>query len=224
MMLTTRRMATTLASATPVLGLAACSDDDVTTTAADDETSQQGDPAETEGRDGSEGEGNTDGGSDGLPALFELSACDMIPAADLEAARLSSEPRPWLSNGQAGDITGNQCGWGSPASAGSRYASVVFDNGDVETNYFEEVITDDEAEVDGRPARRITGFDDLTSPGGSIPACATRVEVEPGVILEVEVSVAVTAVDFGTDDDARLAQACDTLDQLLPIVSAAIPT
>jgi hypothetical protein len=225
MMLTARRMATTLASASLVLGLAACSDDSDTTTAADDETSQQSDPAETEGRDGSEAEGNTDGGSDGLPALFELSACDMIPAADLEAVRLKPEPDPEESFGEAGNVAGNSCQWESPSI--TSWASVGFSLSDLEAAYnsFEEVTTDDEVEVDGRPARRITGFRERDIlERGSIPACGTRIEVEPGVILEVVVSVSSTADDYSQDDDARLAEACDTLDQLLPVVSANIPT
>ena len=47
-------------------------------------------------------------------------------------------------------------------------------------------------------------------------------EVEPGVILLVEVSVGLTD-DYSKDDDALLAAACDILDTFLPMVTAQIP-
>ena len=101
-----------------------------------------------------------------------------------------------------------------------RFAAVGFMAGERETDYFEEITTDEETEVDGRPARRITGSDDLDI--DTYPTCGTRIEVEPGVILLVEVSVGLTD-DYSKDDDALLAAACDILDTFLPMVTAQIP-
>jgi hypothetical protein len=185
--------------------VAACGGDD------NDGASMPGDDS------GSDAEGASDGGSDGLPALFELSACDMIPAEDLDA--VGFEPEPSNTLGEAGRSTGNGCWWRGGGS--SRTAMVGFVLSDLESNYFEEVITDEETDVDGRPARRITGFDDLVAIDAD-PACGVRIEVESGVILEVGVSVSYTE-DYGTDDEERLTEACAILDTLVPTVSAQVP-
>jgi hypothetical protein len=179
----------------------------------DDDAANVFDDSSVSGSSDAEGSGGE--GSDGLPALFELSACDTIPAEELDAAGF--EPEPSNTLGEAGDSTGNGCWWEGGLGS-SRTAMVGFVLSDLESNYFEEVITDEGTEVDGRPARRITGFDDLAG-FDAHPACGVRIEVESGVILEVEVSVSQTE-NYSTDDEPRLSRACAILDALVPTVSA----
>jgi hypothetical protein len=50
----------------------------------------------------------------------------------------------------------------------------------LDADNFDEVRTDDETEVDGRSARRISGFDDVHS-ADPFPACGVRIEVESHV-------------------------------------------
>ena len=185
--------------------VAACGGDD------DDAASMTGDDS------GADAEGSAGEGPDGMPSLFELSACDTIPAEDLDAAGL--EPEPSNTLGEAGSSTGNGCWW--QGGMGARDVMVGFVLSDLESDYFEEVITDDETEVDGLPARRITGSDDLEGLS-AYPACGVRIEVEPDVILMVEVAVS-RFQDSSANDERRLDQACAILDYLVPIVSAQIP-
>ena len=166
---------------------------------------------------GPKAEAPDDGGSDGTPALFKRSACDAVPADDLQAAGF--EPEPSSTLGEAGSSTGNACWW-EGGLGGSRSASVAFVLSDLEADNFEQVATDEDVEVAGRSARRITGSDDLDSVD-AYPACATRIEVETGVIVEVEVGVG-TAEDYSTDDDVRQAEACEWLDKLLPVLESTI--
>jgi len=155
--------------------------------------------------------------SDGVPELFALGACDTLTAGELDAAGF--EPEPSNTADVAGSSTGNVCWW-EGGLGNSRTAMVGFGLSDLDADYFEEVIDEQETEIDGRPARRITGRDDLEAVD-PIPACAVRVEVESGVILDVEVGVSQTE-HASTEDQPRLTEACAILDSLVPKVTAHI--
>lgn len=93
---------------------------------------------------------------------------------------------------------------------------------DLDFDQYAQVDTQNDTTVEGHPALHATGKDDLLIEMDDLPVCATRIEVEPGVILEFAVGVAQTE-DYGTDDAARLTEACTIHDELLPTVTANIP-
>jgi hypothetical protein len=130
------------------------------------------------------------------------------PAAGEPLDAAGFEPEPSDTAGEAGDSTGNGCSWEGGQSV-PLTASVRFLLSDLESNNLEEVITDQETDVDGRRARRVTGFRDTGN-----PACGMRIEVEPGVIVEMEVEA--------SDDEPRFDRVCAILDPLVRTVSAQI--
>lgn len=199
-------IATPLVVAALGLGLAACSNFEPTTP-----------PGAASGQEeaGAAAEG---GHGEGLPALFSMSACDMIPAADLDTAGFTPEPADTI--GEAEHATGNGCWW--KGSGGRKTVSVALLLSDLDFAQFAQVDTQDDTTVEGYPALHVTGRDDLLIEMDDIPVCATRIEVQQGVILEFAVGVSNTE-DYSTDDAARLAEACALHDELLPKVTASIP-